>query len=186
MEDTQIIELYLSRREDAIRETAKKYGGYINQVAYNILRCREDTEEIAADTYLAAWNAIPPEVPRVLKHFLSRIVRNLAFDRLDYITAKRRDVHMITLLSELDACLPDPESDVEAAMDGKLLTKALNRFLSQLDKLDCAVFLSRYYYCMTIAEIGDQFGLTQRNVKYRLSCLRQKLRRLLEKEGIVL
>ena len=93
---------------------------------------------------------------------------------------------MITLLSELDACLPDPGSEVEAAMDGKLLTKALNRFLSQLDKLDCAVFLSRYYYCMTIAEIGEKFGLTQRNVKYRLSCLRQKLRRLLEKEGIVL
>ena len=66
MEDTQIIALYLSRQEAAIGETAKKYGGYINQIAYNILRCREDTEEIAADTYLAAWNAIPPEVPRVL------------------------------------------------------------------------------------------------------------------------
>ena len=84
MEDTQIIALYLSRQEAAIGETAKKYGGYINQIAYNILRCREDTEEIAADTYLAAWNAIPPEIPRVLKHFLSRIARNLAFDRLDY------------------------------------------------------------------------------------------------------
>lgn len=69
MEDTQIIALYLSRQEAAIGETAKKYGGYINRIAYNILRCREDTEEIAADTYLAAWNAIPPEIPRVLKHF---------------------------------------------------------------------------------------------------------------------
>lgn len=73
MEDTQIIALYLSRQEAAIGETAKKYGGYINRIAYNILRCREDTEEIAADTYLATWNAIPPEIPRVLKHFLSRI-----------------------------------------------------------------------------------------------------------------
>ena len=82
MEDTQIIALYLSRQEAAIGETVKKYGGYINRIAYNILRCREDTEEIAADTYLAAWNAIPPEIPRVLKHFLSRIARNLAFDRL--------------------------------------------------------------------------------------------------------
>ena len=144
MEDTQIIALYLSRQEAAIGETAKKYGGYINQIAYNILRCREDTEEIAADTYLAAWNAIPPEVPRVLKHFLSRIARNLAFDRLDYITAKRRDVHMITLLSELDACLPDPHSDVEAAVDAKLAAGSVNRFLSRLDKKDCAVFLSRY------------------------------------------
>ena len=179
MEDTQIIALYLSRQEAAIGETAKKYGGYINQIAYNILRCREDTEEIAADTYLAAWNAIPPEVPRVLKHFLSRIARNLA-----YITAKRRDVHMITLLSELDACLPDPHSDVEAVVDAKLAAGNVNRFLSQLDKMDCAVFLSRYYYSLTIAEIADKLGLTERNVKYRLSCLRQKLRRQLEKEGI--
>ena len=128
MEDTQIIALYLSRQEAAIGETAKKYGGYINRIAYNILRCREDTEEIASDTYLAAWNAIPPEIPRVLKHFLSRIARNLAFDRLDYITAKRRDVHMITLLSELDACLPDPRSDVEAAVDAKLAAGSVNRF----------------------------------------------------------
>ncbi len=184
MEDTQIIALYLSRQEAAIGETAKKYGGYINQIAYNILRCREDTEEIAADTYLAAWNAIPPEIPRVLRHFLSRIARNLAFDRLDYITAKRRDVHMITLLSELDACTPDLRSDVETAVDGKLIAQSVNRFLSQLDKKDCAVFLSRYYYGLTIAEIADRLGLTERNVKYRLSCLRQKLRRQLEKEGI--
>lgn len=183
-EDTQIIALYLSRQEAAIGETAKKYGGYINRIAYNILRCREDTEEIAADTYLAAWNAIPPEIPRVLKHFLSRIARNLAFDRLDYITAKRRDVHMITLLSELDACLPDPHSDVEAAVDAKLAAGSVNRFLSQLDKKDCAVFLSRYYYSMAISEIADKLGLTERNVKYRLSCLRQKLRKQLEREGI--
>ena len=172
MEDTQIIALYLSRQEAAIGETAKKYGGYINRIAYNILRCREDTEEIAADTYLAAWNAIPPEIPRVLKHFLSRI------------TAKRRDVHMITLLSELDACLPDPRSDVEAAVDAKLAAGSVNRFLSQLDKKDCAVFLSRYYYSMAISEIADRLGLTERNVKYRLSCLRQKLRKQLEREGI--
>ena len=184
MEDTRIIALYLSRQEAAIGETAKKYGGYINRIAYNILRCREDTEEIASDTYLAAWNAIPPEFPRVLKHFLSRIARNLAFDRLDYITAKRRDVHMITLLSELDACLPDPRSDVEAAVDAKLVAGSVNRFLSQLDKKDCAVFLSRYYYSMAISEIADKLGLTERNVKYRLSCLRQKLRKQLEREGI--
>ena len=172
MEDTQIIALYLSRQEAAIGETAKKYGGYINRIAYNILRCREDTEEIAADTYLAAWNAIPPEIPRVLKHFLSRIARNLAFDRLDYITAKRRDVHMITLLSDLDA------------LDAKLAAGSVNRFLSQLEKKDCAVFLSRYYYSMAISEIADKLGLTERNVKYRLSCLRQKLRKQLEREGI--
>lgn len=184
MEDTQIIELYFSRSESAIGETAGKYGAYLNQVAYNILRCREDTEEVVEDTYLAAWNAIPPERPRILKHFLSRITRNLSFDRLDYISAKRRDVHMITLLSELEACLPDENGDVEAAMEAKQIGKMLNRFLSGLEKLDCAVFVNRYYYSMTISEIAKKYELPDRNVKYRLSCMRCQLRKLLAREGI--
>ena len=139
MEDEKIIELYWQRSPQAIDETSRKYGAYCMRLSMNILMNREDSEENVNDTYLRVWNAIPPEVPRVLKHFLSRIARNLAFDRLDYITAKRRDVHMITLLSELDACLPDPHSDVEAAVDAKLAAGSVNRFLSQLDKKDCAV-----------------------------------------------
>lgn len=184
MEDTQIINLYFSRCEAAIRETAGKYGAYLNQVAYNILRCREDTEEIVEDTYLAAWNAIPPERPRVLKHFLSRITRNLSYDRLDYITAKRRTPHMCILLSELDACVPDRSGGVETAMEAKQIGEALNRFLSQLDRLDCAVFVNRYYYSMTISEVAQKCALSERNVKYRLSCLRSQLRKHLDKEGI--
>ena len=184
MEDTQIIDLYWDRDQGAIPATAGKYGGFLHTLSWNILRSHHDAEECVNDTYFRAWNAIPPEIPRVLKHFLSRIARNLAFDRLDYITAKRRDVHMITLLSDLDACLPDPRPDVEAAVDAKLAAGSVNRFLSQLDKKDCAVFLSRYYYSMAISEIADKLGLTERNVKYRLSCLRQKLRKQLEREGI--
>lgn len=186
MEDTQIINLYRSRCETAISETAEKYGPYLNQVAFNILRCREDTEEIVADTYLAAWNAIPPEFPKVLKHFLSRITRNLSFNRLDYITARKRDPHMTTVLSELDACLPDPGNDPYSVLEAKQLAQALNRFLSRLDRTDCVVFLSRYYYSMTIAEIGEKYRLPERNVKYRLSSLRQKLRKQLDKEEIAI
>jgi len=184
MEDAQIIGLYLSRSEDAIAATAKKYGPYLNQIAYNILRSREDTEEILEDTYFAAWNAIPPEIPRVLKHYLSRIVRNLSFSRLDYLTAKCRDSHMILLLSELDTCLPDEKSDPDSILEAKHLGRVLNRFLSRQERLDCAVFLSRYYHCRNIQQIADAYGLTQRQVKYRLSVLRQKLRKELEKEGI--
>jgi len=184
MEDAQIIGLYLSRSEDAIAATAKKYGPYLNQIAYNILRSREDTEEILEDTYFAAWNAIPPEIPRVLKHYLSRIVRNLSFSRLDYLTAKCRDSHMILLLSELDACVPDRAGDVEAALDGKRTAEVLNRFLSRLDRMDCAVLLCRYYHCMSIAQIAEKYQLPQRNVKYRLSRTRQQLRKFLDKEGI--
>ena len=90
MDDSQIIRLYFERSETAIAETDKKYGAFLNQVAYNILRGAEDTEEIVNDTYLGAWNAIPPAKPERLKYFLSRIARNLAINRLDYLQAKRR------------------------------------------------------------------------------------------------
>ena len=113
MDDTQIIELYFGRSESAIWETAKKYGTYLNQISYLILRCREDTEEIVEDTYLAAWNTIPPIRPLVLRHFLSRITRNLSFNRLDYLTAKQRNRHMAVLLSELEDCVEDTGQNPE-------------------------------------------------------------------------
>lgn len=184
MDDTRIIQLYFSRSESAIAETAEKYGPYLNQISYNILRCREDTEEVVEDTYLAAWNQIPPTVPKVLRHFLSRITRNLSYSRLDYITAQRRDPHMSILLSELDACIPDANGDLERHMEAKVIGEALNRFLSGQTKTDCGVFLSRYYYSMTIPEIAVTFGMTERTVKYRLSKQRLSLRKYLEKEGI--
>lgn len=186
MDDTQIIDLYFSRCESAIEETARKYGCYLNQIAYNILRCREDTEEIVEDTYLAAWNAIPPARPQVLKHFLSRITRNLSFTRLDYLTAGKRDRHMVTLLSELDDCIPDRRGGVEEAWEAKQLGQSLNRFLETLERTDCRIFLCRYYYNLSIPEIGEKYDLTERRVKYRLSVLRKQLRRHLNKEGVVI
>lgn len=184
MDDTQIIDLYFGRSESAIAETAAKYGAYLNQVAYNILRCREDTEEIVEDTYLSAWNAIPPTRPLVLKHFLSRITRNLSFTRLDYITAKRRNGHMAVLLSELDECIPDYRSETEAVWETKQIASSLNRFLDTLTTEDCRIFLCRYYYNMTLSEVAEKYGLPQRNVKYRLSVMRKRLRKHLDREGI--
>ena len=184
MEDTQIIQLYFSRNEAAIEQTAMKYGSYLNQVAFQILRCREDTEEIVEDTYLAAWNTIPPTVPTVLKHFLSRITRNLAFTRLDYLNAKCRDKHLNVLLSELDLCLPDRRGSTEDLWEAKQLGISLNRFLDTLDRTDCSILLSRYYYGMTIGEISQRYSLPQRRVKYRLSILRKQLRSHLSKEGV--
>ena len=184
MDDTQIIDLYFGRCESAIAETARKYGSYLNQVSYNILRCREDTEEVVEDTYYAAWNAIPPTRPAVLKHFLSRIARNLSFNRLDYLTAGRRNGHMALLLSELEECIPDPRSSPEALWENKRIRTLLNRFLGTLATQDCRIFLCRYYYSMTIGEISEKYGLSQRHVKYRLSLMRKSLRKHLEKEGI--
>ena len=184
MEDTQIIDLYFKRCESAISETAGKYGAYLNQIAYNILRNREDTEEIVGDTYFAAWNAIPPARPVVFRHFLSRITRNLAFNRLDYLNAACRNGHMTVLLSELEDCLPDSSRNPDALWEANQTRLVLNCFLGTLREADCRIFLCRYYYNMTLEEISQKYGLSQRQVKYRLSCMRKALRKLLDKEEI--
>ena len=184
MDDAKIIQLYFDRCESAIAETSKKFGAYLNQVAYNILRCREDTEEVVSDTYMTAWNTIPPAMPTVLKHFLSRITRNLALDRLDYLTAKCRSTHLDVLLSELEDCLPDLRGSAEEMMEAKQLGISLNHFLETLNREDCRIFLNRYFYGLTIAEVAEKFHLSQRHVKYRLSCLRKQLRSHLSREGI--
>ena len=184
MDDTQIIALYFSRSEASIAETAQKYGPYLNQIAYNILGSAQDAEEIVTDTYFAAWNTIPPNIPRVLRHYLSRITRNLSFDRLDYLTAGRRNSHMNLLLSELDACIPDRSRDLDATMEAKQIRQSLNRFLSRQDSRDCRIFLCRYYHCMHIRQISETYNLPERHIKYRLSCMRRELRSFLKQEGI--
>ena len=106
MEDADIIALYVARSEQAIAETSSKYGSYLNSVAYNILRESSDTEEVVEDTYMAAWNAMPPERPKKLKHFLSRITRNLSFKRLEYNSAAKRSASTTVVLEELEECIP--------------------------------------------------------------------------------
>ncbi len=128
MEDTEIIALYLERSEAAIRETDRKYKALLYWLSYRILRDGCDAEEVVDDTYLGAWNAIPPTVPDSLKHFLSRIARNLSLDRLDYRLAGKRRAQFV----ELDECIPDPRRSVEKVWEAKELGELLNRFLGTL------------------------------------------------------
>ena len=182
MEDSGIVELYFARSEAAIQETGKKYGAYLNSIAYNILRNLCDTEEVVNDTYMAAWDTIPPTKPNNFKHFLSRITRNLSFDRLDYLNAGKRHA----LFVEMDECIPDKRSDVEDIWEAKEIGMALNRFLQTLDRKTCAVFLARYYYSCSINEVAEQYALSARQVKYLLSKTRDNLRSYFEKEGVVI
>lgn len=151
MEDLEIVNLYFERSETAIRETEKKYGAFLHRVAENILGNRLDTEEVVSDTYMGAWNAIPPARPDSLKHFLSRIARNLSFDRLDYRNAKKRRA----LFVELDECIPDGRNDPEILWEAKEIGAAMSRFLKNLDGTSCAVFLARYYYCRSVGNYPD-------------------------------
>ena len=183
MQDTEIIALYFARNEEAITETSVKYGTYLNCVTYNILRNASDSEEVVEDTYMAAWMAMPPAWPERLKHFLSRIARNLSFKRLEYNSAAKRSAVARMLLEELEECIPGNQ-DIEDVIEAKQIAEVLNRFLSKSSESDVRLFVSRYYYAMTLQEISQKYAIPMRKIQYRLSLMRSGLRTLLEKEGI--
>ncbi len=186
MDDQTIMALFRERSESAIDETQRHYGAYLLAIASNILGSPEDAEEVVDDTYWRAWSSIPPAAPRSLKHYLSRITRNLALDRLAYRSAEKRNAETTVLLSELEECIPDRHGSAEEGMEAKELGTLLNRFMAQIPQEDRAVFLLRYFYASTVRQIAAGRGLSERKVKYRLRVTRDKLRAFLEKEEIIL
>lgn len=185
MEDYKIIELYFKRNEQAIEETSNQYGKYCSKIAYNILRNYEDSKECVNDTFLGAWNAIPPQKPNSLKAFLGRIVRNIAMDKLDYYTAKKRSREFEIILEELEECVVS-QNNIESYMDEQQLTESLNRFLYLADEESRNIFIRRYWYSESISEISQFYHLSESKVKSNLFRTRNKLRIYLEKEGYVI
>ena len=184
MEDSAIIDLYWAREERALSETDTKYGGYCRSIAHNILRNREDTEECVSDTWLHAWNAMPPQRPSILSSFLGRITRNLSFDRCRWQNAEMRGVVLLPLaLDELSECFPAP-GRVEQALEARELAEAIDRFLRTLPERECSIFLRRYWYVDSVPEIAARYGMTESKVKMQLSRTKEKLRLFLEQEGI--
>ena len=186
MEDSKIIALYNERDESAIAETEAKYGAYCFSIAANILHSLPDSEECVNDTWLRAWNAIPPEKPNSLRAFLGRITRNLAYDRYRYQTSEQRGGSSTTLaLEELSECIP-ARTSVEEQVELRALGESIDRFLSALSKRDRNVFLCRYYYSYSTADIAKQFGMRENYLRNLLSRLRGRLKKYLEKEDFVL
>lgn len=183
MEDAQIVELYWHRKADAISETSNKYGAYCFRIADNILHSREDSEECVNDTWLNAWNAIPPQRPNVLRMFLAKITRNVSVNRFHARSAEKRGGGEFTVvLDELADCVAS-ETDVEAAYEERELEQLVRRFAQGLPERDGNVFVRRYFFTEPIATIAAQYGLTQNNVMVILSRTRKKLRQKLIKEG---
>ncbi len=183
MEDSQIVELYWQKNADAIIETANKYGSYCFAIAENILHNSEDSEECVNDTWLHAWNAIPPQRPDVLRMFLAKITRNLSFDRFNARNAEKRGGGEIMLvLDELAECLAGG-TDVEAAYEGKELEQCIQRFVRSLSERDGNVFLRRYFFTEPVAVIAERYDLTENNVMVILNRTRKKLKLELMKEG---
>lgn len=183
MTDEAILDLYWSRSETAIRETDRAYGGYFRSVAHGLLRDRRDAEETVSDTYLKAWNVIPPQRPNHLKGFLGRIVRQLSLNRLEQNTAQKRGAGQYELLlDELAECIPETDAG-EDLTELLALRDALNRFLQALPEEARTVFLRRYWYAQTVAEIGAACGMSQSKVKSMLLRTRDRLRQTLTEEG---
>lgn len=183
MEDHEIIELYWQKDENAISETASKYGAYCFAIAQSILHITEDSEECVNDTWLHAWNAMPPQRPNVLRMFLARITRNLAFNRFNAVNAEKRGGGEIVLvLDELAECLAGG-TNTEAAYESKELEQCIRRFVRALPGRERNVFVRRYFFTEPAAAIAGCYGLTENNVMVILSRTRKKLRLELMKEG---
>lgn len=184
MEDREIVELYWRRDDRAVAETDAKYGPYCRAIAGRILETREDAEECVNDTWLRAWNAMPPRRPAVLSAFLGRITRNLSLSRY---RAARRDKRgggeTALALSELEECLPGGV-EPEKAWDARRLAECLDAFLRGLPEEERALFLGRYWYLYSAAELARRFGLREGAVRTRLYRCRKRLRAYLEEEGI--
>lgn len=182
MDDNQIIELFFAREEDAIAQTAGKYGRRLTDLAVNILRSREDAQECVNDTYLKAWNTIPPTRPRHFYGYLAKICRFFAFGRVDWNNAAKRNGQIVALTQEMEACIPSTWQ--AASVDSGEISSLVSSFLRTQTPENRMVFLRRYWYGDSISEIALRYELSQNAVMMRLSRTRSKLASYLKKEGI--
>lgn len=186
MKDSEIIDLYWARSEAAISATEEAYGGYCCAIAYHILRSRRDAEECVNDTFLRAWNAMPPHRPNRLSTFLGKITRNLAINRYrESRTEKRGRGQVELVLSELEDCVP-AENTVDRAVEELALTEALNRFLRAQPERKRSIFILRYWYLYPVREIAARYGMRETGVASLLFRMRKELKAYLEKEEILL
>ena len=185
MDDNQIVELYWQRNECAISETAAKHGAYCMKISQNILADRADSEENVNDAYLHAWNAMPPQRPSILSSFLGRITRNLSFDRCRRQNAEKHGGGALPLaLDELSECVPAP-GRVEHTLEERELAEAIDRFLRTLPERECSMILRRYWYVDSVQSIAARYAIKENTAKSILFRTREKLRRYLAGEGII-
>ena len=179
MDDIKIVQLYWERDQNAITETETKYGNYCTSIAINILGNNEDAEECVNDTYMNAWNSMPPHRPTMLSTFLGKITRNLSFNRYKHNYADKRGGSEISaVLDELSECVSG-NSNVEQEIEYKELVKAIDSFLDTLSPEKRSIFVCRYWYTDSISEIAKQFHMRENTVSMTLNRIRLKLKNYL-------
>jgi RNA polymerase sigma-70 factor (ECF subfamily) len=182
--DEEIIDLYWKRDEKAIEATDKKYGKYLYTIAYNIIHDKLDCEECVNDTYLGVWNRIPPAKPNKFQVFCARIMRNIAIDRFRKHTASKRiPSELVVSLNELDNCMTY-ESSMEDQYAIREMSRILNSYLRAQSATDEFMFVCRYYYMDSVANIAKMLDMNEKAVYRKLVEMRNELKALLEKEGL--
>ena len=184
MTDSQIIALFWDRNEDAIRETDAAYGRRLYAISNQILCQRQEAEESVSDTYMKAWETMPPQRPLYFFAYLAKICRNFSLARLQWNSAAKRSAEVVSLTQEMAECIPD--RSMEQRLEREALGQLLNYFLESLSRDNRLIFLRRYWYADSIREIADRYGITESKVKTQLHRTRKKLQLFLEKEGIEL
>lgn len=183
MKDEDIVSLYWARKECAITETQKKYDAYLNKIAYNILADREDTRESVNDTYLGAWNSMPPHSPKVLSAYLAKLTRRISIDLYRRRTRSKRGGSEYALsLTELDDCIPAGNSTAEE-VDFRTLARCINHYLRTLPPQQRNVFIGRYFYADSLQAVAAYCRMSIPQTKSMLHRTRQGLKTYLTKEG---
>lgn len=186
MEDREIIELFLSRDESAVGHTRNKYGARLRLLSQGIVKDGHTAEECENDTYLRAWQSIPPNEPYDYFYaFLARIIRNLSLNCCRNRDRIKRSAHVCELSAEMEQCIPSPD-DVECRIDDILFSQAINGFLETLSAEKRNIFVRRYWYLDSVEEIAIHFGISKSKASSILFRCRRKLREYLIKEGYTL
>ena len=182
MTDSQIIALFWERNEDAIQETNTAYGRKLYAVSDKILRSAQDAEESVSDTYMRAWDTIPPQRPNYFFAYLAKICRNCSLSRLQWNSASKRSAEIVSLTQEMENCIPDRSH--ERKLEGEEIGRVLNAFLDSISLESRLIFMRRYWYTDSIAEIAARYSISEGKVKTQLHRTRNKLQLYLAKEGI--
>lgn len=183
MDDRSIVDLYLQRDETAVKETQTKYGSYCYTIANNILSIHEDAEECVNDTLVSAWNKIPPIIPKSLKAFLGKLVRDISLSRYRANHAQKRYGGLEVMLDELEECIPS-EFDVQEKLDQQNLDDLINDWLGSLSHVDRVLFIKRYYYGETVKNLAKLQVCTENQMAQRMLKLRNSLKSFLISKGV--
>lgn len=184
LEDNKIIDLFFQRSEQAIQELDSKYGKICHKISYNILNSRQDAEECVNDAYLAAWNTIPPARPNPLLSYIVKVVRNLSIKLYWKKRAARRNGVYTVALEEIEACIADRRT-VENKVEAMELARTIEAFLDTLTVKERVIFVSRYAYLDTYADIAKRVGISVKNISVRLTLIRQKMKEYLTDRGML-